>query len=173
MKSRYLAVIGLLSMFIAGSSQAKVLWQNDWKNWRDQNTNPGFDASLNVDEKTGVGTVHTDADTSYGKIMSPEPGINLELDANSTLTLELMEDIAEGDIKVDLMTSTEPYDSHTIIGPIDKKGQYVIKITEKTPWNAKHGFWITVWLEGFDRTAKIGKISITDGKRKRPGNKSK
>lgn len=164
MKFRYLAVISLLSLFVAGSSQAKVLWQNDWKNWRDQNSNPGFDATLEVDDQKGVGTAKTDAETSYGKIMSPEAGINLELDASTTLHLELLEDIPEGDIKVDLMTSAEPYDSHTVLGPVDKKGTLTVKIAEKTPWTGKHGFWITVWLEGFDRTAKIGKIAITDGK---------
>lgn len=164
MKLRYVAVISVLTLFVAGSSQAKVLWQNDWKNWRDQNTNPGFDATLDVDEQKNIGVAKTDAETSYGKIMSPEAGISMELDASTTLHLELLEDIPEGDIKVDLMTSAEPYDSHTILGPLDKKGTYTVKVTEKTPWTGKHGFWVTIWVEGFDRTAKIGKIAITDGK---------
>jgi hypothetical protein len=168
MKFRYFAVIGLLSIFIAGSSQAMTLWKNDWKNWRDQASNPGFDATLQIDEQKGIGTAKTDADTSYGKIMSPEAGINILLNENTTLIVELLEDIPEGDIKVDLMTAAEPYDAHTVIGPVDKKGTYKVKITEKAPWTGNHGFWISIWLEGFDRTAKIGKIQITDGKNTKP-----
>lgn len=165
MKFRLLAMMVALSFILASSGHAKILWQSDWKNWRDQSSNPGFDANLEVDEQKSVGVVKTDSETSYGKIMSPEAGINQVLDENTTLNLELLEDIPEGDIKVDLMTAAEPYDSHTIIGPIDKKGVYSVKINEKAPWTGNHSFWVAIWLEGFNRTAKIGKIQITDGKK--------
>lgn len=165
MKAIRITMAILFMAMLAGSAQAKVLWENDWKNWRDQDTNPGFDATLEVNEKKNIGIARTDEETSYGKVMSPEEGINITIDKDTTITLELLVDIPEGDIKVNLMTAAEPYDGHTVIDATDKKGIYKAKIAKKTPWTGKHTFWVAIWVEGFDRVAKIGRIQITDGKK--------
>jgi hypothetical protein len=167
MKHLKLLFAGFLIAGLAGAVQAKVLFQDDFSNWRDETTNPGFNATKELDKEKGVLTLKTNTENNFGKIMSAENGITLNIDENTTFSFKLLSDIPKGDLKINLMTSVEPYDSHEII-QIDKAKEYSISIASKTPWSGKHSFWIEMWVEGFDRTAKITDLKFTDGTKPEP-----
>ncbi|MCD4814480.1 hypothetical protein K8S19_12420 [bacterium] len=164
MKVLKILLVATFAISLSALVQAKVLWSNDFSGWRDQSTNPGFDANMKVDTEKKIGTITTPEDTSYGKIMSAEEGIEIEVTEDTIFEIDIKEDIPEGALKINLMSNTEPYDTHEIIPATDKKGIQRVKIAEKTPWRGKHGFWISIWLEGFGRTAMVSDIKITDGK---------
>jgi hypothetical protein len=158
---------GLLIAGLASSVQAKVLFQEDFNNWRDETTNPGFNANKELEKEKGILTIKTNTENNFGKIMSAENGITLNIDENTTLSFKLLNDIPKGDLKINLMTSVEPYDSHEVIR-VDHAKEYTVQIAGKTPWNGKHSFWIEMWIEGFDRTAKITDLKFTDGVKDEP-----
>jgi hypothetical protein len=153
-----LMILGLVG--IAQAVQAKILYQEDYSNWRDEGTNPGFNAFKEVDK--GMMTIKTNTENNFGKIMSAENGISVNIDENTIISFRLLADIPKGDIKVNLMTNSEPYDSHELFKAY-KAGEYSAKIAGKTPWSGKHSFWIEIWLEGFERVAKISDLKISDG----------
>jgi hypothetical protein len=162
-----LFLAGLLIAGLASSVQAKVLYQEDFNNWRDETTNPGFNATKELEKEKGVLTLKTNTENNFGKIMSAENGITLNVDENTTLSFKLLGDIPKGDLKINLMTSSEPYDSHELIR-VDKAKEYTVQIAGKTPWTGKHSFWIEMWIEGFDRSAKISDLKFTDGVKDEP-----
>ncbi len=165
MKRLKVLLAGMMILSLAGAVQAKVLFQEDFNNWRDEGTNPGFNASKEVDK--GVLTIKTNAENNFGKVMSAESGIELNIDEKTTISFKLLADIPKGDIKINLMTNGEPYDSHEILKAY-KAGEYTTVISSKTPWSGKHSFWVEIWLEGFDRVAKITDFKVTDGMKDEP-----
>jgi hypothetical protein len=163
MKRERIWLAGLMILGLAASAQAKVLYQDDFSNWRDEKTDPGFNATHEVDKEKGIVTVKTGSDINFGKVMTAEGGITATIDEGTTVSFKLLADIPKGDIKIHLMTAGEPYDSHEAIRAY-KAGEYSATIASKTPWTGKHTFWLEIWLEGFDRIAKITDVKITDGK---------
>ena len=153
---------GILTIGLVATAQAKVLYQEDFQDWRDENTNPGFNANFEYDKDDEVAVIKTGSDINFGKVMSAEQGITMEIDEDATLAFKVLEDIPKGNLKVHLMTAGEPYDSHEMIR-VFKKGDYKVKLAEKTPWTGEHTFWLEMWVEGFDRTVKITDVRFTDG----------
>lgn len=163
MKVLKLGLTMVLALGLVSSLQAKVLYQDDFSNWRDETNNPGFNAKIKADSSSKSAVVTTSPENTYGKVMSPEGGISVDINENTEITFELMGDIPKGDVKFNLMTAADPYDSHEVIPAQSKKGVYKAKLAEKTPWSGNHKFWVELWLEGADRTAKIANLKITDG----------
>lgn len=158
-----LALAGVFAIGLAAAAQAKVLYKEDFSNWRDETTNPGFKATISVDKETNVATIATDAENTFGKVMSPENPISMDITEQTTITYTLNEDIQRGDLKLNLMTAGEPYDSHEVITAQARKGTFKAKIADKVPWTGSKQFWVEIWLEGTDRKAKISNVKITDG----------
>jgi len=167
------ARILLVIFFMLSASNiliAKTLYKTDFSNWRSEATDPGFNANLRIEGKKArkIAIINTAAGASYGKVMSEEKAISLQVNQKLELSLELLNNIPKGDIKVNLMTAQEPYDSHEIISAKTKKGIYKVKLYSKVPWSGKHKFWIEIWIEGEKKVAEIANVKITDGKAEDP-----
>ncbi len=161
-------LITVFALSSIGLAQAKVLvdMSSDFKNWRDESSNPGFNAEFKMSKEKKYGIISLAPDHKFGKVMSPEEGVTVNIDENTKIFIKLKEDIEDGSVTVNLMTAAEPYDAHKIIGSVDKKGVYFAKIAEKTPWSGKHSFWVEVWLGGENNPkARLSGLKITDGKK--------
>jgi hypothetical protein len=149
------------------SAHAKVLIDmSDFKNWRDADSNPGFNAQVTVDKENNYSIIALTGDKKFGKVMSSQKGLTVKIEEKTKFYIKLKEDIQDGSITVNLMTAGEPYDAHKLIAAKDKRGVYSARIADKTPWFGEYTFWIEIWLGGDnDPEAVISSIKITDGKK--------
>ncbi len=179
MKFLKVFLTAVFALGIVASVQGKNLYKDDFSDWRDESTNPGFKAKFELDEKNEIGIITAIPEKKIGKVMSSEAGITINIEENTELSLKLLDDISQGSITVKLMTAGDPYDSHKLIAEASDKGVYTAKLAEKTPWpgQEEHTFWIEIWIGGEENpVAKISDVCITDGKKivaKEKGRKSK
>jgi hypothetical protein len=149
------------------SAHAKIIFKDKFEDWRDEDSNPGFNGEFKLDKENMVGIIKVAPEKQFGKVMSDEEGITTKIGEKTKLYFKLLEDIDGGDITVNLMTAGEPYDSHEILSKLKKKGIYRVVLSEKVPWTGEHKFWVEIWIGGESgkTKAKFAPIKISDGKK--------
>lgn len=138
---------------IAGS----VYYEN-FDKWRDNTTDPGFNAWVRVSR--GKLTIFTKK-SAYGKAMSNKEPIILSLTPETEMVIRVsrIDHAAIGTVRV--INAYEPYDAYQVAG-IREPGAFQVKLREITGWEGDTSLWIEVWLEGRRKKMTLREIYVTD-----------
>ncbi len=134
--------------WLAGLQGKRYVYQKEFSEgadgWRNGQTDPGFNTIFEL--AGGLPRFKLQPGFRNGKILSPAHGIQ----ANVTSKTEFMVDVQDpGGLraKIDLMETTPPYATKTILDWISQPGTYKAKLAQKTSWKGQKRFWIQIWLE--------------------------
>jgi hypothetical protein len=142
-----------------GEETPALLFRDDFRNWRDNSSDPGFNTTVRAaKDELSITTM----DVDYGKAMSKSDPITI----NVTRQTEVVVDVARidpgGAATVSLMSAYEPYDTYQVARVEGKPGQYRANVSKLSGWLGVSSVWIVVWTEGKGKAVTFKDISFQD-----------
>jgi hypothetical protein len=148
----------LFLLAMAPAAMAADFYTADFQGWRDNRTNPGFNATLTLDGSQAK--VQVAGTAKFGKVMSPEEPVFMRV--TPTLILQLTVDaLPEGAVlNVSVTNASTPYDDHRVLSSITKPGTYNASIGRTSSWNGMKNFWVTFWVENASSPVVVSRLRI-------------
>jgi hypothetical protein len=137
---------------------AEKFYNADFKEWRDQRTNSGFNAQL--DREEGKARIVVPAQFTYGKVMTPQAAISMSVTPSLILQVTVDEISPDSALSVEIINAGPPYDGYKLITGIIQPGTYSASIGKVTEWTGEKNIWVAFWLEGSGKSALISKLRI-------------
>lgn len=150
-------LVQIPSLTFSGEISAE-LFRDDFKNWRDNSTDPGF----NTQVKSSGGKLVITSDSEYGKSMSKIEPITLNVTKLTEMVVEVDRIDSGATATISLMSAYEPFDTFQIARVQDKGGVYTANVNSITGWAGVNSVWIVVWLEGKDKSVAFKGIFFQD-----------
>ncbi len=158
-------ILGLVISLLAFQTMAfseevsGVLFREDFKNWRDNSTDPGFNTRVrSAGNKLTISTL----DVEYGKTMSKSEPITINFTKQTEVTVDIERIDAGATATISLMGAYEPYDTFQIARVEGKAGQYKVNVNKLSGWQGVSSIWIVIWMEGKNKSVTIKDISFQD-----------
>lgn len=134
------------------------LYQDDFSHWRDETTNPGFNAWL---QSRAASLFFETKEASFGKVMSDLTPIRVKITKATQIILRVKQ-ISPGCVgTVRIMNAYEPYDVYQVAS-IRKRGEYLAPLQKISGWEGDTNLWIEIWLEGKGKSMTIDSVAIVD-----------
>lgn len=154
------AVFSLVAVFCSAITlqAAEKFYNADFKDWRDQRTDSGFNAQ--VDREEGKARVLVPTQFTYGKVMTPQAAIAMTVTSSLILQVTVDEISADSALSVEIINAGPPYDGYKLIKGITQPGTYSASIGKVTEWTGDRNFWVAMWLEGSGKSALVSKLRI-------------
>lgn len=154
----------VLALALFGSAFPAVSWAverfytADFKEWRDNRTDSGFNGTI---EREGEkARIEVPAQFQYGKVMTPAAAISMAVTPTLILQLTVDEISPDSALSVEVVNAGPPYDGYKIITGVTQAGTFSASIGKVTGWSGNRNFWIAIWLEGSGKSALLSKLRI-------------
>jgi hypothetical protein len=136
-----------------------LLFRDDFRNWRDNASDPGFNTTVRSakDELTV-----TTLDVDYGKAMSKSDPITINITKQTEVVVNVASLDPGGAATVSLMSAYEPYDAYQVARIEGKPGEYKANVNKLSGWLGVSSVWIVVWSEGKNKSITFRDISFQD-----------
>lgn len=160
MPSLRLAVLSLVGILCATVNlhAAEKFYSADFKDWRDQRTDSGFNAQ--IDREDGKAKILVPPQYTYGKVMTPQSAISMAVTPSLILQVTVDEISADCALSVEIINAGPPYDGYKLITGVTQPGTYSASIGKVTEWTGDRNFWVAVWLEGSGKSVLLSKLRI-------------
>ncbi len=161
-------IVMLFSFLLLRTSFAKksndneglgIVYQEDFKNWRDNSTDLGFNTQVQVQgRRLKISTPNV----AYGKAMSKADPITINITRKTEIVIKVDRIAPDTIATVYLMHAYEPYNSYRVAKLQGKSGEYKANVHELTGWKGVTSMWIKVWLEGEKKSVIIKEVFFQD-----------
>lgn len=155
---RILLTITLVLGALSPAFAVDKFYNADFKGWRDNRTDSGFNAKL---EREGTkARISVSSPYQFGKAMTPAGPISMRFTPTLILQITVAELEEGGILSVEIVNAGPPYDGYKVLTDISQPGTYNTNIGKATEWTGNRNFWIAVWLEGTGKEAVVSKLRI-------------
>ncbi|MCK5242172.1 hypothetical protein KAR34_06960 [bacterium] len=136
-----------------------VVYKDNFKNWRDNLTDPGFNTYV---KKKGKQLIISTKQAEYGKAMSQFDPITFKITERTDFVVKVSRVKQDTKASLRIMKAYEPFETIEFFKLEGEGGEFKSNLQELTGWEGETDMWLEIWLEGKHSKIIIDNIYFWD-----------